>query len=122
MRQVHTGLVLRIIRLGNAPAPPHYPFLLTPVGVEADLRTGRLFVISRHTGMRGTDLYPGALTAIDTRTGNARHTLVINGGPRAIALDRRTGHLFILTGADPRHPSPASNTAAIAMLDANALR
>jgi YVTN family beta-propeller protein len=122
MRQARTGRVLRIIRLGNAPAPPHYPFPLTPVGVAADPRTGRLFVISRNTGMRGFDRYPGTLTEIDTRTGSVRHILLVSGGPRAIALDCRTGHLFILTGVDPRHASPASNTAAIAMLGANALR
>lgn len=88
----HTAAVVRTIDVGA---------LVNLLAL--DTRTGRLFVATEGTDRQG--LVPiaggaGAIRAIDARAGAVIHTVAVGREPSSMALDARTGRLFVVSTID----------------------
>lgn len=75
---------------------------LRPSAMVVDQNTGRVFVTV--IGFRGTNVYPndpshGQLRILDARSGALRHTARVGAAPDEIAVDDRTGRVFVVSGA-----------------------
>jgi len=80
MLDARTGRILRTIATnvaGNA------------VGIAVDAPAGRVFVV-----------FPGAALVLDARSGAVLRTVAAAQSPRLVALDARSGHVFVANGDD----------------------
>jgi len=86
------------------------PVGVNPGAVTVDARTHRAYVLnagmSVTTSVRRGGTYrststplPGSVSVLDTRDGRIVRTLTIGGEPRGLAVDARTGHLFVADAA-----------------------
>jgi len=98
----HRGAVLHMIRVGAL------------ASIAVDERLGQLYVLTRGVvrlvarrqgAMVGKCLIPtgvGHLVAIDVHTGTVRYTVPVGINPQQVAVDQRTGHVFVVsTGSGP---------------------
>ncbi len=86
------------------------PVGVNPGAVTVDARTHRAYVLNagmdvstsvrRGGGYRSTTTrLPGSVSVLDTRDGRIVRTLTIGGEPTGLALEARTGHLFVADAA-----------------------
>ena len=68
---------------------------LMMTSVTVDPRTGRLFILMDTCGQRLTPTVTGCVRVIDPRAGRLVATILVGGGPRALAIDGATGRIFV---------------------------
>jgi YVTN family beta-propeller protein len=92
-----TGRLLR--RLAVAP---------NPTAIAVDERTGRVFVASQGAvDSAGDPLGPGTLTVLEAGSGRLIGTREVGLAPTAVAVDGRTGAVFVVTaGGTVPGPDP----------------
>jgi YVTN family beta-propeller protein len=85
MLDAATGAVRRVVALGHGPGPG---------GMALDARTGRLFV---------TNYVAGTVRVLDTERGRLLRTVRVGGAPRRLAVDERTGRVFLVRNDERGH-------------------
>jgi len=78
-----SGRIVRRSSLGGLPAPG---------ALTVDETTGRAFLLTTDV-----TLNRGAVVVVDTRSGRLLRSMPLPGAPAAVALDARTGHVFVST-------------------------
>lgn len=92
-----SGRVLRTLNVGGRLG-----------GATVDSRTGRLVVtIGDASAQAGTLAGPGLVGVLDGRSGILLRTIRVGSGPRAVAVDERTGHAIVVTSGGTL-PAPAT--------------
>lgn len=88
-----------LLRRGDAPLI----LATTPVGQHPSLLaiapwTGHAFVLNQGSLAQDSSggIVPGSISVLDTRTGKTIRTVPAGTAPQAIAVSRRTGHVFVL--------------------------
>jgi YVTN family beta-propeller protein len=85
MLDAATGVVQRVVALGHGPGPG---------GMALDVRRGRLFV---------TNYVEGTVRVLDTTSGRLLRTVRVGGSPRRLAVDERTGRVFLVRNDERGH-------------------
>jgi YVTN family beta-propeller protein len=85
MLDAATGIVRRVVALGQGPGPG---------GMALDARTGRLFV---------SNYGAGTVRVLDTASGRLLRTVRVGGAPRRLAVDERTGRVFMVHNDERGH-------------------
>jgi YVTN family beta-propeller protein len=84
-----SGHVLRTISVGQSPLA---------VAVVASLQ--HVFVANRGLWRDGYQVTPGSVSVLDERTGAVVHTVPVGGSPGPLAVDERTGYVFVANQDD----------------------
>jgi len=83
-----TGAALETLPLGGT-------------GLALDSRTGRVFILAvGPTDILGVGRRPGRVSVLDARTGRLIRRVSVGRGPRAAAVDERTGRVFVVNRDD----------------------
>lgn len=85
--------------------------------LAVDQATGRAFVVTTQVDARRT--LRGRVAMFNTRTGALLHTATLPSAPEAVAVDGRTGHVFVaMSGAASLSVPLSIDPGQVAMLDA----
>ena len=103
-----TGAVLRTVTVG-----------VSPQAVAVDERTHRAFVVNE--GPRGRDGLPvgtGSVSVLDMRSGAVLRTIGVGVAPHAVALDARTGRVFVVNEGIQDARGMITTRGSVSVLDA----
>ena len=82
----HSGTPLHTVAVGQ-----------NPDAVAVDERKGRVYVASAGaTDAAGNPVGPGSVDVLDARTGQIARTMAVGVAPSAVAVDERTGDVFVV--------------------------
>lgn len=107
-------------RASNAAMLKSIPIAPTPIAGVVDTRDRRVFVLSSKTVPGGEQSsQPGVLTILDAAHGTVLHAVPVGRSPSGIAVDERTGRVFVLNmGAVRAQGPPYYGNGQVMMLDA----
>jgi YVTN family beta-propeller protein len=82
----HSGTPLQTVAVGQ-----------NPDAVAVDARTGRVYVASAGaTDAAGNTVGPGSIEVLDAHSGQIARTMAVGIAPSAVAVDERTGDVFVV--------------------------
>lgn len=111
MLDARTGRLLRTLAFGHG---------LYPYPIAVDNATGRVFIPDYGNGVRDmtAPLGPGRVITLDARTGRVLRTTTVGVGPVAVAVDERSGRVFVLNHNDRYYGQQSNERGSVSVLDA----